>query len=120
MATTIHEHGLEVPAAGGSFMSTGFNVLTNPESPLWDDWVVIREKTALSKISQLFRKDTEVQMDPDVFAGLSFLMDKPVKPKKPKKTVTWFVDVPYKEKWGEVFEGPVTSQLTFDKDMPVM
>jgi hypothetical protein len=39
-------------------------------------------------------------------------------PKKKKKNVSFFQDVPYKhsERTGEVFEGPVTSQLTFEKD----
>jgi len=42
------------------------------------------------------------------------------KPKKKKKSVTWFIDIPYTEKKGEVIEGPVSSCLNFDKDLPVM
>jgi hypothetical protein len=38
--------------------------------------------------------------------------------KKKKKSVSFFADVPYKhsERTGEIFEGPVTSQLTFEKE----
>lgn len=35
-----------------------------------------------------------------------------------KKSVSFFVDVPYKHSAeGEIFEGPVTSQLTFEKEL---
>ena len=38
--------------------------------------------------------------------------------KEKKKSVSFFADVPYKhsERTGEIFEGPVTSQLTFEKE----
>ena len=54
----------------------------------------------------------------ELFENQRLLVWSPPRRAKKKKSVSFFADVPYKhsERTGEVFEGPVTSQLTFEKE----
>jgi hypothetical protein len=98
MASVTIEYGLEVPLTIGS--SSVFQTVMN----------IFSKKST----------EPEVSTDPEFNAMMDeFYIAYGIKqaPKK-KKNVSFFQDVPYKhsDRTGEVFEGPVTSQLTYEKE----
>ena len=98
MASVVTEYGLEVPLAAGS--SSVFQTVIN----------IFSKKSV----------DHGVSTDPEFNAMMDEIyIEHGIKqaPKK-KKNVSFLEDVPYKhsERTGEIFEGPVSSQLHFEKE----
>lgn len=130
MATTTLTNGLEVPSAAGGGVSS-----SSAYSPRWggldiplfdedgyEEWVVskiTRGMMALHEVNNGLVLETRRRQI--MFVGLEMEAERLVfghkEKKRNNKGVSWFVDVPYKhdEKTGEVFEGPISSQLTYEK-----
>ena len=98
-------------------------------TPEWEEWQKSRLVDKVIKV--LFPKNKGVCLDPLILEGLGIWAEGQVDPepsplltwapKKPKKGVSWVNDVPYKHNAaGEIFEGPVSSQLTFDNMLPAL
>ena len=145
MTTTMMEYGIEVPsgpvsAGAGSksvIQSSRTRSLNIPrfDDPEHENWVLERQVAAKMAWYEsfvgpvrnpIYRKillekfETEVSEQEDdpneyklVWEGLP---EEPEAEKPKKKSVSWHPDGPYKEKDGEVIEGPVWSQLTFEKE----
>lgn len=95
------------------------------------DWLTTREvepPSLWAKILVLFLKEEEDEKDVAARFDLETFLEESEKialqggntvekKQKPKKSVSFLVDVPYKHSAeGEVFEGPISSQLTFEKE----
>ena len=131
MATTTLTNGLEVPSVAGGGVSSssaysprwgGLNIPLFDEAG-YEEWVVskiTRGMMALHEVNNgLVLEQVRRQI---MFVGLEMEAERLVfgakKKKRKNKGVRWFVDVPYKhsEKTGEVFEGPISSQKTYEKE----
>lgn len=100
--------------------------MTTAEPYNWhEDLEVPQPASPFQKLMDLLfkkRTDPEVSTDPEFNAMIeelfiTYSVVSTPKKKKAKKSVSFLVDVPYKHSAsGEVFEGPIWSQLTFEKE----
>lgn len=105
--------------------------IPNFDDPGYEAWVLSRIVAArmveyeakIGKVQKGFWRKSlitvlETVVRDEISAGDEDCLDWWGTPEKEKKSVSFFKDVPYKHsaRTGEVFEGPVTSQLTFEKE----
>jgi hypothetical protein len=138
MATTFMPEVPSAPASAGSGSSstvlqssqTGALKIPNFDDAGYDAWVLSRLVKArmanyeanMGKVKQTFWRKALMssfeRMEENEMGHQEETLHWEGKPDKGKKGVSFFMDVPFKhsERTGEVFEGPVSSQLTFEKD----